>query len=165
VAVVAAGYQKGTKPMKPLPAFLLIAGGAIAGLIAVVNMTAPTITDVQASSSASVSKPNLPAECASDWHKCTTNAEVMESSHALAYSRQCKKALIEGAHYGTPKFKYDSFSFAKWLPGDNFVKEGKITLWEEGLQIQNGFGAWQNSTAYCSLDLDSMQLEVHAFGN
>jgi hypothetical protein len=148
-----------TKPenKRSIIAALTIGTLAIGGLIAIAAASdtgpAPALTGTDEPT------PEQTA-CMQDWHKCTTNADVMKSSKALAYSRQCKELAIKQAHFGEPKFaKYD-VPFTTWLEGDDFAKFGIIALWSKDVQLQNAYGAWQNVTMLCQLNLDTMKMGV-----
>jgi hypothetical protein len=95
--------------------------------------------------------------CASDWHKCTDNADLMNNSSDAVIPAQvaCKHEATERAKYGTPTFpSFPFISFSSYQDGDGYPKTGKILLGEHDAQFSNAFGAMVHSSVNCLYDLN-----------
>jgi hypothetical protein len=64
---------------------------------------------------------------------------------------KCKRAATDQAQYGTPSWRW--FSFSTFYSGDTYVAKGIATLVEPDAQFQNGFGAMVHSRVTCNFDL------------
>jgi hypothetical protein len=67
---------------------------------------------------------------------------------------RCKDEARRLAKYGEPKFP-SLVAFGTFLRGDDYIKTGVVTLFEDEAQFQNGFGAMVHSTVKCKYDLNS----------
>jgi hypothetical protein len=97
--------------------------------------------------------------CSQDWKVCSDNADLMNSNNldALTAQSECKDSANEQAKYGDPKWPW--LAFSKFYRGSAAIKTGVLTLVEDDVQFQNGFGAWAHVTAVCDYDLRSKSVK------
>lgn len=92
--------------------------------------------------------------CASDWMKCSDNAELVNNySKWFDVRYSCERQATKQAKYGTPK--WPSHSFGSFYPGTNYISTGMAVAVEKDAQFQNGFGAMVHSTIICKYNLRS----------
>lgn len=104
--------------------------------------------------------------CKSNWHLCSDNADLVNNYTGISLGQiRCEAEAKEQARYGEPKFP--SFeAFGTFYRGDDYVKNGMVTLVEKEAQFQNGFGAMVHSTVICKYDLNAEKvIDVNIIAN
>ncbi|MEJ0051585.1 MAG: hypothetical protein WDN02_10320 [Methylovirgula sp.] len=116
------------------------------------NESSPTVQSDEAAPSA----PSQPT-CADDWKACKDNSDLANNStHALSAAQVgCEEEVKRRNKYGDPKFctGFLCEDFTKFRTGDDAPRTGILTLTDDQLQLQNGYGAWVHMTAVCTYDL------------
>lgn len=98
------------------------------------------------------------ANCASDWHKCSDNAEIANNYRDWSLAQvRCKRVATEQAKYGTPQ--WPTLYFGSFKGGSDFLKTGTAILIEPDAQFQNGFGAMVHSRVVCTYDLNAKEVK------
>jgi len=91
-------------------------------------------------------------ECESDWSKCADNKELINNYDGMSGAKAgCQIAAEKLAKYGDPE--WDWSKFGKYYNGKEYVNTGKITIVDNRVKFQNGFGAMKKSTVECRYDL------------
>jgi hypothetical protein len=130
-------------------AFLLMMGLAT---LAVVCFAYFTMGDLKDSKDASSSAPS----CATDWMMCRDNADLVNNSSKTDDARRaCIDAVDKAAKHAAPKWcsGWLCEDFANYLTGANAPNDGLITLIDNHVQMQNGFGVWAPSITYCTYNI------------
>jgi hypothetical protein len=136
--------------------------GVNAGVDQKANMTPST--DNSAQHVAAPKDSTLPAPtCESDWKACKDNADLVNNSRmSMIHAKiACKESVGAHAKYGEPKWCSGWFceDFGKFRTGSDASKTGLITIVDDKVQLQNGFGAWPHVTANCTYNLKTNAVE------
>ena len=92
--------------------------------------------------------------CRTNWRVCTNNSDLMEHSQAASIiSSVCQTAANEAARYGKPEWSW--VPFGSYLRGQDYPRTGIITVIDERVKFQNGFGVYGASRAVCVYDMQS----------
>ena len=92
--------------------------------------------------------PSTPKESAAQKQKCRQDLECWVNKYDAWAERRCSKAveaLAKYSHRWTGDTKYPRM---RW--GDK--ARGRFVLVGDGIEFQNGFGAWQRSIYQCEYD-------------
>lgn len=92
------------------------------------------------------------AACQKDWSKCATQADLIEEYEGMTKATvACRMAADRLAKYGDPEWSW--VPFGTYLANERSAQTGKVTLIDDQVKFQNGFGAMVRTSARCQYDL------------
>lgn len=101
----------------------------------------------------SKNKVPLQNNCVNNYKACPDNEALINNYPHTQAKVSCESAVEGHVKYGTPNWSWGSFG--KFYQGDDYVKTGIIRIADDGVQIQNMYGAMVNSKVECEYDLES----------
>lgn len=128
--------QQQTKPrfyVSPAPVIL-----AVVGALALVGLVVPKAPEP------------LPPPCTTDWTACTHNSDLLDNNRPARaeVTSACTSAANNSARYGSPVWPWGAFG--RYRDG---ALTGTLTVFEDNVRFQNGFGAMARVTVACTYDL------------
>ena len=94
--------------------------------------------------------------CQTDWTKCTSQEQLIEDYRNISSIRSlCKREANKRAKYETD---WSWIPFGSYYPNENSVQTGKLTLVDNEVKFQNGFGAFVKTKITCDYDLKADKL-------
>jgi len=107
----------------------------------------------------SAPRPAPPKRSREEVAACRADIKCTGEGHALTASIACRRALEAQAKYAARwPDDFPSWAYSEWLDLD----KAAVVYLGDRLQLQNGFGAWENYTYSCTFDPDSGRvLEVY----
>ena len=103
--------------------------------------------------------------CQDDWRGCKDNEDLVNHWSRISEIRvMCEQTGKQRAKFGTPQFGESGFlappSFASYEVGNNYPKDGAVTLVEQNAHFQNAYGAMARARAYCTYDLRANKIST-----
>jgi hypothetical protein len=145
---------------------VLVVIGALTGNKNTADQAASTTSSTEGSAQDSTAPTNTtPAapSCSDDWSACKDNADIVNNSTMAMIKAKtaCKDAVAQRAKYGDPKWcsGWLCEDFDKFRNGVDAPTSGLITIVDDKVQLQNGFGAWPHVSVYCTYDLKTNEVE------
>jgi uncharacterized protein len=98
--------------------------------------------------------------CERNWRYCADNADVANNYSGMSRLEvKCKMAVDRLAKFGDPDWGgWLSMPFSTFIRGDSAKNSGTITLIDNEVQLQNGFGAYGRAKPVCVVDLETEEI-------